>query len=208
LPGTLTAASRLLIEPNIGICQRPDFPAINALSDASPFGAVAIGAWAVDGWARLATIFADYLIKYIFGVQSMSTNNNLDQLKSAYQTWHDTKGSSTGAWMELFADHVHIRSMHEETPGLGFAKDRYSKQEAVEYFTGLLEHWSMDHFTPEEYVCQDNKFAVFGHCAWIFKANGNKAECIFSHFWRFEDGKAVEIIEVFDSAKAAAAVAG
>jgi len=138
----------------------------------------------------------------------MSARDNLDQLKAAYKAWHDTKGASQDVWMALLSDRVHVKSMHEETPGLRFAKDRYSKQEVVEYFSGLLNDWSMDHFTPEHFVCEDDKIAVYGHCAWVFKANGNKAECLFSQFWRFEGGKVVEIIEVFDSAKVAAAVAG
>lgn len=138
----------------------------------------------------------------------MPSESNLDRLKAAYRTWHDSKGASTDTWLDLLSDTVHVRSMHEETPGLSFAKDRFSKQQMVDYFSSLLNDWTMDHFSPEDYVCEDNRIAVYGHCAWFYKANGNKAECLFSHLWRFEDGKVVEFTEVFDSAKAAAAASG
>ena len=43
---------------------------------------------------------------------------------------------------------------------------------------------------------------MFGTCAWKNKATGKTAECMISNLWRFEDGKVVEFIDLFDSAAA------
>ena len=64
----------------------------------------------------------------------------------------------------------------------------------------------MDHWTPEVFVCEGDKIAMFGSCGWTNKANGRSAEARIAHLWRFRDGKIVEMTEIFDSARVTAAV--
>jgi ketosteroid isomerase-like protein len=135
----------------------------------------------------------------------MSSETNLAKLKSAYAAWHDTKGGSADQWLGLFSDEVRVKSVNDETAGLSWAGECCSRNEAVSYLTGLLEAWQMEHFTPETFVADGDQIAMFGHCAWVFKATGKRVETPVSHLWTFSDGEVVALIEIFDSAKAAAA---
>jgi len=138
----------------------------------------------------------------------MSDNPDLDRLKSAYRTWHESKGSEADAWLSVFDDEVCMCSMDEAAAGLSFAKDRRSKQEAVGYFSALLADWDMVHWTPETFVCDGDRIAMFGRCAWINKATGRQADIRIGHLWEFRNGRIVGLTEVFDSARAAAAAVG
>lgn len=135
----------------------------------------------------------------------MSTKSDLDRLKAAYKAWHDTKGGSTAAWMDLFADSVAIRSTGAPVQAMAFAADRKSKQGAVEYFSKLLDTWSMLHWSPATFVAEGNRIAMFGTCGWTNKATGKSAEVRIAHLWHFENGKVTDIEEIFDTAAALAA---
>jgi ketosteroid isomerase-like protein len=131
--------------------------------------------------------------------------SNIDKLREAYSAWNDTKGGSSNVWLDLMHDHVQFHTMMEEATGLSFAKDGRSKEAAVGYFSSLKEQWEMVHFTPESYVSEGDEIAVFGYCAWKNKATGNTAQVRIAHLWTFGDGKISDFVEVFDSARAAAA---
>ncbi len=132
----------------------------------------------------------------------MSDSTTLTKLKAAYRAWHDTKGGNTEAWLELMDDQVCIHAVNEESPGLKFATDCGTKQEAVEYFTAIVEHWDMLHWTPDVFVEQGDSIAMFGRCSWRNRATGKAADVATAHLWRFRDGRAVEFRDVFDSAQA------
>lgn len=133
------------------------------------------------------------------------TITNLDRLKTAYRTWADSKGASSEVWLDLMSDDVRMRSMGGSSPQIAFAEERRSKQEAVAYFAGLARDWSMVHWTPEVFVSEGDRIAVFSTCAWTHKSTGKTAEVAISHLWQFKNGKAVEVRELFDSARAIAA---
>lgn len=75
----------------------------------------------------------------------MTAQTNVDRLKAAYKMWHDSKGMSQSAWLDLMADNVSIRSMAGPGPGLEFAAARHSKAETVGYLTAITKDWSMVH---------------------------------------------------------------
>lgn len=135
----------------------------------------------------------------------MATSAPLEMLKAAYRAWDESKGASTEAWLALMDDSVVIASMGSETKGLSFAGARRSRQQAVDYFQGLLADWSMIHWTPETFVCDGDHIAVFARCAWTNKRTGKTADIATAHLWTFRDGKVVRIDELFDSARVAMA---
>ena len=63
----------------------------------------------------------------------------------------------------------------------------------------------MVYFRPETYVEQGDKIAMFGECSWKHKGTKKTVVCRISNLWEFKDGKAISMIDLFDSAKAAAA---
>ena len=135
----------------------------------------------------------------------MATIENIERLRAAYKVWHDSKGGRSDAWLDLLSDQVRFRSMGGASPLLAFADERRSKVDAVAYFTGLTRDWTMVHWTPETFVSEGDRIAVFGTCAWKHKGTGKTAEVAISHLWTFEDGKVVGVTEIFDSARAVSA---
>ena len=131
--------------------------------------------------------------------------SNLERLKAAYKIWDASKGGDTSAWLSLVGDGMRLMSTGGGNAELAFAGHRQSKQEVVAYLTAILQDWTMVHWTPESFVANGDKIAVFGRCAWTAKATGRTAEVHIAHLWRFEHGRAVELTEIFDTARAAAA---
>lgn len=131
--------------------------------------------------------------------------SNLDRLKHAYKSWHESKGTVSKPWFDLLADQVELQSMGNESKALAFGAPRRSKEEVVQYFEGLASNWSMLHWSPHTYVTEGDTIAVFSRCAWTSKETGKSVETPTAHLWRFEDGKVTSMIEIFDSARVLAA---
>jgi ketosteroid isomerase-like protein len=131
-------------------------------------------------------------------------SDNLSRLKACYKAWNDTKGDRE-AWRELLAEPFTLQSIDEHARGLGFAKDRFSREETLDYLTAIFKEWEMLHFTPETFVSEGDLIAVFGRMGYRHKETGKTAEARMAHLWRFEGGKAAGIIEIFDTAVAVAA---
>jgi uncharacterized protein len=129
----------------------------------------------------------------------------MDQLEAAYQAWHDSKGTNQDVWQELCSERVQLRSVGNEGGGLSFARARHSRDEFVHYLTGITAEWDMVYYMPKTFVKERNRVAMFGVSKWTNKATGKSCEVMVSHLWRFRDGKAIELIELFDSARAQAA---
>ena len=134
----------------------------------------------------------------------MSDHTPREKLENAYAAWHASKGKSQDTWLELMADDVCLHSSGGEGTGLDFARDCRSRSDVVGYFTSLLREWEMIHWTPDSFVDKGDVVAMFGRCKWRSRASGEPVEVDIAHLWRFADGKAVELLEVFDSAKVVA----
>ena len=131
--------------------------------------------------------------------------SNLEKLKAAYKAWDACKGREAECWLDIFADHVRIQSLAGESRALAFAAERKSKADAAGYFSSLAQHWSMVHWTPQTFVTEGDRIAVFATCAWTNKATGKTVETPSAHLWQFENGYATSVIEIFDSARVMAA---
>jgi uncharacterized protein len=142
--------------------------------------------------------------KNVKGKKPVSTN--LKNLKAGYRAWGKSKATANIAPLEqLMANSFRIASMDENTPGLAFAVDRSSKSQSLAYLTGIFDDWEMVHYTPKTFVEQGNKIAMFGKCAYKNKKTKKQVECWIANLWEFRNGKLVSMIDIFDSAKAAAA---
>lgn len=127
---------------------------------------------------------------------------NLEKVKAAYQAWNDSKGASVDTWRALMADKVTLTSVDETTPGLAFAKNRVSREDAVAYLSGITEGWSMVHFSPQFFLEDGDQVAMFGTCAWVNKATGKEAKTMIASHLLFEDGEVMSITDLFDTAAA------
>lgn len=135
----------------------------------------------------------------------MVTRELLDKLRAAYKEWHDTRGKSVATWVALMADDIHMRSVADGAPGMEFSAPRKGKDTVYHYFTALAADWEMIHYTPETFLADGDRVAVFGRCAYRNRKTGKTAETHVANLWRFRDGLAVEYFELYDTAKAFAA---
>ncbi|MBX3583004.1 MAG: nuclear transport factor 2 family protein [Rhizobiaceae bacterium] len=128
--------------------------------------------------------------------------SNLDRLKAAYAAWNDTKGASREVWGALMADRFHLNHVDEHSPGLEFARDSCTREEALSYLAAIFDDWEMVHYTPETYVGDGDSIAMFGRCAFRHRKGREVAEMRMACLWRFEGDKAVSMVEIVDSAVA------
>jgi ketosteroid isomerase-like protein len=135
----------------------------------------------------------------------MVTPELMNKLRAAYKEWHDTRGKSAATWIALMDDNIQMRSVADGAPGMEFSKSRKGKHAADDYFSALAADWEMIHHSPQEFLVDGDRVAVFGTCAFRNRKTGKVAETHVANLWRFKDGKAVEYFELYDTAKAFAA---
>src|SRR5262245_33826999 len=116
----------------------------------------------------------------------------VEKLRRAYQTWHDTRGASVSAWLELLAEAVVVRPLAGGTAGMEFSAARRGRAGAEEYFSSLRDDWEMIYYTTEELIAEGDRVAMLGRCAWRHRKTGKTAESPIAAFWRFRGGLAVE----------------
>ena len=121
------------------------------------------------------------------------------RLKQAYALWSDSKGATSGHWLELLADEIEMRSVL--TPELpdDLAAHRRSKLEAIEYFQTLARDWEMIEYKVQRFIDGGDDVVMVGRCAWRNRATGRVVDTPKIDIWHFEKGKAVSFLEMFDS---------
>ncbi|MEX3011535.1 nuclear transport factor 2 family protein [Hoeflea sp. TYP-13] len=124
--------------------------------------------------------------------------SNVAILRHAYSAWHETKGDAN-VWYDILADHIDWGSAADGRPGMEFTKPRASKQEVIGYFEGLANDWSMEFYHINEYVAQGSRVVTIGECSWTHRRNGNTVTIPKVDIWLFEDGKATQFMEYYDT---------
>lgn len=135
----------------------------------------------------------------------MVTSEVLEKLKSAYKSWHDTRGKSVPAWLDLMADGMELRSVADGAPSMEFSAPRKGKAAAHGYFSALAGDWEMLYHNADEFIVDGDRVVVFGRVAFRHLKTGKTAETPVIHRWRFLNGLATEFFEFYDTAKAFAA---
>ena len=130
-------------------------------------------------------------------------HGELARRKAAYAAWSERGPNALPVWRDLLADDFSITSVDgQAAPALEFVVDKGARDAALAYLWGIFDQWDMVHYTPDAYVCEAGRIAVFASCAFRNKETGKVAEFRIANLWRFRDGKAVELVEVFDTAPA------
>lgn len=127
-------------------------------------------------------------------------SSNLDRLKAAYQEWDDTKGGSVDTWLALCAPNITFLSSGMGRAGVEFSAACTSLDDVRRYFAQLSGTWEMQHFTVDQYLVDGETICATGSTAWTHKTTGKTADVLKADLWTFEAGKAIRIIEHYDSA--------
>ena len=85
----------------------------------------------------------------------MSSNSELELLKSTYAKWAESKGADAAAWLGLMDENIELKSMGDDAQGLGFARDGSSRQRLtwIFFWEGLSlagASWPRERRSPQE----------------------------------------------------------
>ena len=121
------------------------------------------------------------------------------RLRDAYALWSQSSGTRSDQWIALLSDGIEMRSVL--TPDLpdDLAATRRTLSGALEYFQTVARDWEMINFICDRFVDGGNDVVMVGRCAWRNRATGRVVDTPKVDVWRFEDGKAVSFLEMFDS---------
>ena len=130
----------------------------------------------------------------------MDENPNVAILRYCYTRWHETRGGSVDAWMNIFDEPLELRSMADGRLGAEFTAACCCKEDLGRYLSGLTGGWDMEYYRIDEYITKGETVIALGSTAWTNKATGKRAETLKADVWKFRDGKAVSFLEFYDSA--------
>lgn len=132
---------------------------------------------------------------------------NVELLRKAYGVWSKTRGASHDHWMEICSERIAFGSLAQGPVGSTYMTSYQSRDELKSYFDGLLRDWEMMEYEVDNFVAQGDRVVMLGRCAWRYRKTGKVVWTPKADSWRFEDGKAVEFYEFYDTAQVLAAVA-
>jgi uncharacterized protein len=121
------------------------------------------------------------------------------RLRQGYALWTESGGTRSDQWIELLSDAIEMRSVLSPDLPDDLAAHRRSLSGALEYFQTVARDWEMLDFTVERFVDGGDDVVMVGRCAWRNRTTGRIVDTPKVDVWRFEDGKAVSFLEMFDS---------
>src|SRR4051812_16790222 len=126
-------------------------------------------------------------------------------LANAYHRWHETRGGCVDEFMDIFADEISWGSLAQGAEPAAFTAKAVGKAEARGYFDALLAGWSMEYYRVDHLIAEGDRVVMVGATAWTNKGTGKICDTPKVDVWRFQDGRAVEFYEYYDTAKLFAA---
>lgn len=133
-----------------------------------------------------------------------SLQDDLKHAKEVYRRWNESKGTDMQAWLDLLSEDVTFRSLAGGAPGMEFTQDCDTRADVVRYLDGLAADWQMVHYTPKEFIAEGDRVVMLGSCAWRHRKTGKLLETLKADFLKFKDGRVIDFLELYDTAKAIA----
>jgi uncharacterized protein len=131
---------------------------------------------------------------------------NVEILKEAYRQWHETRGGSVDHWMALCSSNIQFGSLARGMEGAEYLRAFDNRDALAEYFEGLGREWEMLEYSTEHFVADGDRVVMLGRCTFRHRRTGKVVTTPKADAWRFENGKAVEFYEYYDTAQVSAAV--
>jgi uncharacterized protein len=132
-------------------------------------------------------------------------NDNLQRLRKAYARWSDEKGGDPECWLDFIAEDAALHSLADGAPEMRFTKPRTTKSGVRRYLEELTSEWEMISHEMNEFIVQGDRIVVIGEVEWRNRSTRKAAKSRKVDLWLFQDGKAVEFEEFYDTAGAIAA---
>ena len=122
-----------------------------------------------------------------------------DHVRRAYARWEETKGASAQAFLDLFAPDIVLRTALAPFEPHPLAHDRIGIEHARDYFESLVLNLEMLEYATEAVVAEGDRVVWIGHCRWRERRGRREVGTPKVDVWRFEHGKAVSVLEMFDT---------
>ena len=123
--------------------------------------------------------------------------NNVAVLTEAYRRWHDSRGGSVDHWMSICDENIAFGSLIQgAAPEVAYMTEYNARDELGRYFEGLARDWEMIEYKVDQFVAQDDRVVMLGHCAWRNKHTGkvvNDAEGGFLALREWEGGRVLRV---------------
>jgi len=129
-----------------------------------------------------------------------------EAVRRAYARWSETKAQSADEFLDLLADNIEMRSVLSPDIPDELAANRLSKAGAEEYFAVIARDWEMISYDADRFISDGDDVVMVGRCHWRHKGTGKEVNSPKVDIWHFEDGKATQFLEMFDSFAFARAV--
>lgn len=127
------------------------------------------------------------------------TEANAERVRHAYAEWHRTKGGSPEAFLDMMAPEVRMSTVLNPPELHPLAHERAGIENARDYLVSLVLNLEMVEFPTEEIVAQGDTVVWIGSCTWRDRKTGAETCTAKVDIWRFKDGKAVSVMEMFDT---------
>lgn len=127
------------------------------------------------------------------------TRANAGKVRRAYARWEASRGADADAFLELLADDVVMRSLLSPPDLHPLAQERVGKEFARDYLESLALNLEMIAFPTGEVVAEGDTVVWIGSCHWRDRKTGAEANTPKADVWHFRDGKAVSVMEYFDT---------
>ncbi|MBX3563087.1 MAG: nuclear transport factor 2 family protein [Sphingomonas sp.] len=124
---------------------------------------------------------------------------NAERIRQAYARWAETKGESADLFVDMLADDVVMTTALDPSEPHPLAQARKGKQFASDYLESLALNLTMLDYPTEEVIDGGDTVVWIGSCHWRDRASGREAHTPKVDIWRFEGGKAVSVLEMFDT---------
>lgn len=129
-----------------------------------------------------------------------------DQIRATYARWHATRGASAEDYIAMMAPDVEMHSvLGPDVPDM-IAGPTIGLKAVRAYFDTVRRDWDMIAFPTEEIVTQGDTVVWIGRCHWRSRNGIAEVDSPKVDIWHFRDGKAVRVLEMFDSLAFARAI--
>jgi uncharacterized protein len=131
----------------------------------------------------------------------MTDNPNLATLEGAYARWGETKGGNVAEILDMFDVEVEMHSALSPDVPDAVAGVHLRREQAAEYFEGLLRDWEMLFYDVDRFIVGENgeDIVMVGRCAWRNRATGKVVDTPKIDIHTFRSGKVVRFQEVYDT---------
>lgn len=127
----------------------------------------------------------------------MADASPAERLAAAYRRWEESRGADPEPLLALMAEDVRLRTAMPA--GMPMAEERVGVAFAREYLTSLALNLEMLGFPTEQVVDGGDTVVWIGSCAWRNRRTQGETSTPKVDVWQFEDGKAVSVLEMFDT---------